>query len=345
MARAKHNPLLNLIHKVKLIRGSAHFSFPLLADGALYVGQVDQDLIKLNGESLRVLWRRPSAGFVPRCASSNLVILTSDRSFQTRAVDADGTIVWTLEPKGRWGWDLWRDRLLSFDLSDGVTVVDPATGLEVDRIPLETRPGEVAWFRCGDILLLCQGKGDPFRAYDLTRHEFIWERNLLQELARQYRVENNSALLRLRAGQPGRFIGARGKGLFAFDLTNGQLVWGVPVHAKEGPLNVDGDRIYVWARTDDIRSDRLVCLDETTGSTVYEVPVEPYGPWSEGALSARHLAYAARMGVILLFRRSDGEEVWRHDYKQGTSDAPLIAGNRMFVCGGDGNLLVFEGDI
>ena len=323
-----------------------HFGRPLLARGALYVGQVDQDLVKISADSLGVRWRLPSAGFVPWCASANFIILTSYRSTEMRAIDMDGAVAWTLQPKGRWGWDVWGDRLLSIDLTDGVAVVDSETGLEIDRIPVEPRPGEVTWARCGDTLLLCQLDGDPFRAYDLISRKILWERNLLHDITRQHRVKDDSPFfLRVKPGQPGRFVAARGNGLFAFDLASGQLAWGVPVQAKQYALNVSGGRIYVWAPTDNVRSNRLVCVDEASGSIVYGVPVEPYEQWPEGALSDAHIAYAARTGMILLFRRSDGEEVWRHDYKQGTSAAPLIAGNRMFVCGGDGNLLVFEGDI
>lgn len=73
-------------------------------------------------------------------------------------------------------------------MEDGLALADPLTGQIVERIPIVARPGEVTSFTGGDLLIFRNAEGDPYRAYDLVRREFIWERNLLADILRTYGV-------------------------------------------------------------------------------------------------------------------------------------------------------------
>lgn len=337
-------PLLKLAHKVRVVRGSAQVRHPVFVRDAIYVGAADQDLTKLSAGSLEVIWRQPAGGFEPWTALGSVILLTSLRTMQTRGIDLDGNELWTLEKKGRWGWGLWRDRLHSTDLDGGLSFADPETGQLVEQFDIGARPGEVVYGLCGDVLLLRGKSGDPFRAFDLVRRETIWERSLLAEVAGTYDVWDDLPLMITRPGTAGRFVGFRGNGVFGFSMLDGRPLWGVRMRADS--FDVHNGRVYFWTSALDVRFSRLVCLDEPTGAVLYDVTREAFVPWPVGAVSRHHIAYtSSTLGEIVVHRLVDGQELWRHSYPRGISDAPLIAGNRLFVCGSDGSFLAFEGHI
>ncbi len=87
-------------------------------------------------------------------------------------------------------------------------------------------------------------------------------------------------------------------------------LWRVPIGGGFGSCSVVGGRLYVQDRQDD--QDRVVCLDTASGKTL----------WSH--------AYDARPAG------SDG------NYANGPRATPTVAGNWVFIVGGDGQLLALE---
>jgi len=333
--------LLRLAHKMNVVRERSNFPDPVIAHNAVYAGERDHDLVKFAWETLAPEWRVPAEGFEFWESYGNVILLFSFHTGRSRAMRPDGTVVWTLEPKGRFGWERWREHLYSVDVEGGIALADPATGQIVGRSALVPRPNEVLSTICEDVALVQDEHGDPFRAYDLRREKLLWECNLLADMKAKYNARDDVPFPLIKSSGPGLFVCRRGKGLYGFTLDDGQLRWGLDVVART--INTYESRIYVWGATSDVRADRFLCLDAATGALIYEVPVKARGP-RPGAMSERHIAYAERSGSLVLFRLSDGALVWSYQHKQWLG-GPVIAANRLFVGAEDGNLLVFEGDI
>jgi outer membrane protein assembly factor BamB len=236
----------------------------------------------------------------------------------------------------------WNDHLYAIGADIGMVLGDPRTGHILGPTALVLRPNDVFVRVCEDVLLVQDRNGDPFRAYDLVREEWLWERNLLADMKAQYRAWDDVPLPLIKSSGPGLLVCRRGKGLFGIGLRDGQLRWGVDGFCRT--INPHQSRVYVWGGTrPELHRDRFLCLDAGTGASIYEVPIEVKGP-RPGALSDRHIVYTTRDGWMAAFRLSDGARVWSHQHKQWLG-GPVIAGNRLFVGAEDGYLYVFEGDL
>jgi outer membrane protein assembly factor BamB len=333
---------LTLEKKIRVAQGAVGFRRPVVAHDSVYVGHEDQELIRLNWNRLEPDWRIPSDGFKVSHAVGELLLQQSPETFAMRGVREDGTIAWTLQPKGGWGWGVWDDRLYSVDLSGGVDIVDCATGERSDVITVETRPDEVSVGIHDGVLLLHGANGDPFRAFDLLNRTFLWERNLLADLRSSFGLwKEDMPAVPLRGGNDARLIGLRGKGVFAMSLRDGRVLWAAEIQPES--VDVHRDHVFAWSHTADIHTDRLVCLREATGEIVYETTIEtPPFIYPLAAFSDQHVAYTSVYGFAGVFRLSDGALAWSAK-RRGIADAPLIARDRLFIAGEDGHLLVYRG--
>ena len=244
---------------IRVARGSVSLDRPVVAHDSIYAGHAEQDLVKLDWIRFEPEWRIRSDGFQSWCSVGEMLLQVSTDSPVVRAIRTDGTVAWTLPPKGRWGWELWRDRLYSLDLEGGIDLFDPATGQHSGNIPLDTKANEVLWARCGDTLLICDQNGDPFRAFNLLTRQFLWERLLLSEIRSTYGVWEEGNRFAVRPATNDRFVAQRGKGVFGVSLNAGGLLWGAVVAPES--VDVREGHVYLWSGTADIHAHRFMCLE------------------------------------------------------------------------------------
>ncbi len=146
------------------------------------------------------------------------------------------------------------------------------------------------------------------------------------------------------------FIGAGDDGIYALDAATGKLLWNYnqEVHIDASPLvanTVGGWRLYVGSgvsRT--YRSTEVLCLDASTGQSIWRVPVD-LPAWGEPALRGRRLLVglgngnllqsdpAKPAGALLCLDPMTGRRLWRYDVPDGVHARPVAEqGAAWFGC-------------
>jgi len=341
--------------KIKIARGPVSLSAPVVIGDSVFVGHEEGEILRLNWPHVDAAWRLPAEGYAPHAAVGEIVLLRSQREGHLRGLRITGEIVWTLAERGWFavGRDLYCQ-------NQGILQANVSTGAVVGRFDV---PGPPFHFQgvCDGVFLLgtnLKGPSDPIRAFDMERHEIVWERKLREEiLTAAHGIEDKrTAYFTSHCGSEGRVVFYCGKSLFGFALRENRMLWQRNFNVACSRPVMHKGRVYFWAfALDDNPPDetRLVCLDEATGETVYDRHLAAYGgdfvfrQWAgPGHIEGECIAFAtvrSSTGLLTLFRISDGELVWSFTYKAATSE-PVLSGQRLLVTAHDGNMLVFEGD-
>jgi len=209
---------LRLSKTVTVCYGNGIIGWPLVGPDAIYAEDWRDEMVRLDRNTLRVVWRRPAdksrAAYL--CGS---VLLTGSMSGRIGARRAEsGEWVWQKET--RFGTHLWRGRLVV--PGEEFQILEPETGEVEDSFPVQggvNGPGTL----CGDILVSEHGEqGDPVKAVNLNERRLVWQRDLLAEMKSQYGVEQEVPVISLVAGtMRDRFIATRGGSTFACSLEDG----------------------------------------------------------------------------------------------------------------------------
>ncbi len=159
-----------------------------------------------------------------------------------------------------------------------------------------------------------------------------------------------------------------------FGESGPNVVWRVPIGPGYTGPSVVGNRLFIMDRTkdegigkeveNDIRKrgevpggERVVCLDATTGATLwehgYDCPYKiayPTGPRCTPTVDGDGVYTLGAMGDLMCFRIDDGSVVWQKkliaEYGTrappwGYASHPIVDGPRLLVpCGGEGSAVV-----
>jgi outer membrane protein assembly factor BamB len=337
--------------KLRIARGPVSLSPPLVKNESVFVGYEEGDILRLDGSQLQSVWQIPAEGFGPWSSVGELVLLRSMGSPGFRGVSPTGRIMWTLS--GDPGWALCDQHLYS---NDGETIIqaDATTGEIVAHYAV---PGPAFQFLgcCHGIFLLGTGRtreSDPVRAFDVTSGQILWERNLRQEFlaAAEGIEERRTAFYSAHCGSEGRRVVHCAQSLFGFAVRENRILWQRNFDLASVVPKMHEGRVYFWAYSGRERAEGnnvLVCLDEATGETIYELPLATYGgdfAWMQfprGSVHVDHMAFGTRSGLLAVFRLSDGALVWSCKYKTEVYQ-PVLWDHGLLVTAEDGNLLVFE---
>lgn len=346
-----------------IARGRVILDTPYLTTTAIFAGDKEKVVVKLDKRKLKEVWRKNTKLQVRGGHGEVILLAYYD---EAQAWNPDGDMLWKRKVPSY--FVAREDRL--YVMESGLEVVDLTTGKACDHFK-ECPEGYPALLHDGVLFVRNPEKSDPLRAFHLGERRVKWERNPGEEIKARYGIDGQG--LSLAASVPGRFVAARAGHLFGMSVTDGEILWMAPVNVPyHWPQAKDG-RIYVWTTapvtvsqktTFDLSSgqvsrersqpaggeNRFVIVDEVTGEIVSDRPLGPYGaPFQRfqepmrGTLCKRHIAFTTQAGLIALFRLSDGELVWHHEYRDELF-YPVFEGNRLYTPCADGSLVVFEAE-
>jgi outer membrane protein assembly factor BamB len=93
-----------------------------------------------------------------------------------------------------------------------------------------------------------------------------------------------------------------------------------------------------------------VIVDGTTGAVVVNQLLSAHGPafaqFQEpygGTICRKHVLFTTNSGLMALFRLSDGELAWQHEYGDRLY-SPVADDNRVYVTSASGDLVMFEAE-
>lgn len=336
--------------KVRIAPSRTFLHAPVVTERSVFVGSEDGEILRLRWPLLETAWRVPAEGFFADSAFDDIVLLKSLDTLQYRGLHGDGGIAWTLELReGSTPWVRWGDKL--FCNNPGVFVADARTGEVIEHYDVAGRPIRAGGLIAPGLYVYSTEEApDLLRIYDLSAGRLVWERNLRAEVRAAYGITDPHVGVLAGSTRSDVLVAKSEKHFFGLSRQDGHLLWRRALWVEGVRFAFEGGRIYAWAaQEDDPRGDRLVCLDEATGEAIYDRRMSSFGGEVAAAysptkpsISSGRIAFGTRAGLLAIFRLSDGELAWSHNYKTQLYDA-VLDGNRLVVTAADGNLLVFEG--
>lgn len=342
---------------------------PHVTSDGVIVGDGNPDrptIVKIERTTLRAAWRK-RANLWYRRGCGDLVLLGCGD--ENQVWNSNGDVLWSrrfARNPFALGDRLWY-------INEGhAEVVDFATGRTVELLAC---PTGIAQFLSDDGNVVFLGpstqEGEPLRAFELRTQKLLWERKLLGEIRERHGVECPQGLL-FHLSSAGRCIADSGTHVFSIAVADGSLRWAQKLGYR-APHYFDG-RIYGWSTSgarattrttlDTVSREisretvapatyenRFVILDEDTGAIIVDRPLAKYGPAFDqfleplqGTPCRNHMAFTvADTGLLVLFRLSDGEMVWHHEYDDELF-GPVNDDNRLYVRCANGTLVVLEAE-
>jgi outer membrane protein assembly factor BamB len=134
-------------------------------------------------------------------------------------------------------------------------------------------------------------------------------------------------------------------------------LWRKPIGAGYSTVAAVGDRLYTMATVGE--EEKVLCLDASTGETVWATSVGPSkasdlgdtGPRSTPTVDGDRVYTASSAGRLVALATSDGAEIWSHDFpgdppRFGYSVSPLVDGDLVLIesggSGEDPGILAFD---
>lgn len=277
-------PLVEAWHRA--FDGTAFGSVPVVADGVVYVGDLDGTLHAVSLADGADRWSFtaddagfPSAAAIGRVGESRLVVVGDDVGL-VRALDAgSGEIRWTYEMQG--------------EISGGPTIVDGPDG---PRVLVGSQ----------DATLAC---------LDLATGKPIWE----HEIADQIRCSPTVA--RTTAGDRVFLAGCDGK-LHVIDVATGTEMAAVPIDGPTGTTPASlGDRVFFGTE-----GGVFFAIDVVKGEVVWRVAATAAGQSYRSSAALTHdLAVVGFRGkAIEAFSVTDGGRAWRQPMRGRVEASPAI---------------------
>ncbi len=305
-----------------------YFASPIVVDGLVYIGGLDDRLHAYDEFTGAEIWTGPSQGsiFLGSAAYGQGLVFASASSGPMRAYDAlNGDIVWSTAEETRYR--------AAPAVSDGIVYAIRVDGT-LTAIDAET--GTLIWSTAADCCAFDQSpaidRGRVFQnrtngtliAYDALTGAELW-------------TAPDSSVGTV-AATGGKVIYTNNPDVVALDQASGTELWRSPVFANAvvgSPAVADGVVV--------VQSAELTALDEATGAVLWSAPTP--GGW--GPTIANGLVYASEPnGIWNAFRLADGAHIWSVSLGgcSGTcSDAmPVVTNGTLFLSGPQPNLRAYR---
>lgn len=282
--------------------------------GRVFVTTGFGELVALDAANGRVIWRQkvntPLSGAPTVTGGTVFVAARNGTAWAVRA--SDGKIMWTANGNAA---------------TAGVTGVSaPAVAGGVAVFPFAT----------GQLLALDRATGDPLWSAQVAGTRPGRAIALIRDMTGDPVIAGNMVLAGTSSGRTD-----------AFDLTSGAQIWSARDGANSPPLVAGG---AVWVVNDQAQ---LVRLDAATGARVWAQNLPyfttnrvkkqaritmTYGP----ILAGGRLVAASSDGVLRYFNPTTGAALGQAAIPGGAVTAPVVAGQTLYVVGGDGQLHAFR---
>jgi outer membrane protein assembly factor BamB len=236
---------------------------------------------------------------------------------------------------------VWHGRVLFRGLP--LTIVDGHTGNVEDTIDLPPVAG-FGGFLVDELLLDATPDRTRLSAFDLVARELRWQASLTGAFSEAGVTIDADQTFTVRSDTGDPIVGYASRALFGVSPADGTVRWVRPAWLSSVvPIVADG-LVYasLWNPM------RLLALDQQTGTTVFDLPLDERIPGFELphvdvmlTVAGEHLIATRRNGAMVLFRRADGELVSTYQYRDELA-LPIVTSRYILVPAGDGCLLVFD---
>ncbi len=343
--------------------GSIELGSPVVAEGKVFVGVVDDEnidaagIIALDAVSGEQIWKRSTDSSIPHApVYADGLVYGLSHIGTVYAVDAEtGELRWT----HALGDPLNRRTLTSPAVGDGlvhvvltggiVVALDAETGTEAWKtgdiknadlpysFPIPARFENMLFFGAGSSL-----EGSVILGIDACSGEELWRSNEFSGRAR--------SAVTIGAGKA--FIGSLHDTFHAIDLATGALAWEVPnvggtssAAIAESLVYVGGDNSGKVVAIDAETGDQQWCFQ--TGRAVMDLTHYLRGGsavLSSPAISGDLIYVGANDGMLHALDRASGQSRWDFDFGVPVVSSPAVSGNTVYVCALDGNVYAFVKD-
>ncbi len=331
---------------------------PIVAEGRLYVSDVDTRISAFDTETGRKLWDteltpddEDDGHMSGGLAFENGRVFVTTGFAQVIALDAEN------------GKELWRR-----NVDAPMRTAPTARGGRVFVVTLDNQlyalngaTGETLWTHRGiaEVATLLGGASPavdagiaivPFSSGELLALRVESGRDLWTDsLAALRRTDVLSSLSQIR-GRPivdrGRVYAVSHSGqTAAIDLRSGQRVWDAEIGGQESPW-IAGDYLFMLTNESE-----LICLSRDTGRIYwirplprFEDPDDKEDPivWTGPILASDRLIVAGSQGTALAVSPYDGRIIGEQDLPDGVSVAPIVADRTLYVLTDDAEIVALR---
>lgn len=340
-------------------------AIPVVTSSCVVTSDGAGAVVALEKSTLREMWRKEAAGREPRWAIGERVILVSSRG-DDECWDERGTLLWAR----KLGLSTLRvgDELYTRVSPTRIARVELGSGQTLEE--LEVSPGKPLALAGQRLVLKHQNQ---VSAFDLVQRRVLWERDLVDDARVQYGIiEDSGSVLAVVPAEDDILVLRRGHWLLGASATDGRLLWAIPAHVPYYWPEVRDGRVWAWvtgaraetlkmldvdtgviavSRSKPVGQNRIVSLDAARGTSLYDRPLVSFDPAlgeyqepQKGALGHANVLYATRSGLLLAFRLSDGELVFKHQHSSQLF-SPVISGNHAYVTCANGTVVAFEAEV
>lgn len=324
----------------RVARGPVILAGPFVSETGIVTGQRSDFVARFDKRTLKETWRKRGMAWI-RSMHGDSILVFVGKTRETQLWDGDGKVVWTRTGNAA----AFGDRL--YFLSDGqLQVVDVLTGRVVAQFPCPD--GTTQFVHDGTLLLVdFRVSTGQLHAIDLAEQRVRWHEDVRTMIGQQFGDPCRRGVAFI-ASRPGSVVVKTGAHLVGLSLADGSLQWGLRLAVPYiAPLARDG-RMYVWsAPSEKAAENRLVIVEESCGAIVVDRPLSEYGPAFQraqevygGTLCRNHVVFSSSSGLVAVFRLTDGELAWQHEYGDGL--APVFADGRLYAATVGGDILIFE---
>jgi outer membrane protein assembly factor BamB len=323
----------------RVARGPIVLSGPFVSDTSLFTGQTTDFALKLDKQTLKEVWRKKQMASIRSCHLDSILVFVGKKN-EMQLWESGGKIVWT-----RRGNQYAFDDRLYFAEDSKLHVVDVITGRTIDEFE---SPGGNALFERDGTLLLGEREDSPgvVSAVDLAGRRVIWEQDLRAKIQEQFGDACPRGLAFV-ASRTGSVVVKTGEHLVGVSLANGSVEWGLRLAVPYLAPKAADSRMYIWSAPTPT-DNRLTIVNEATGAIDVDRPLSEYGPAFQrvqqvygGTICRNHVIFTSNSGLMALFRLTDGELVWQHEY-QTHLFSPIFRDNRLYMATAAGDIVIFE---
>ena len=346
-------PLAEAWHRA--FEGTAFAAVPVIADGVVFVGDLDGTFraVSLADGADRWTFTAADAGFPAAAAIggagvARLVVVGDDTGLVRGIAAATGEVRWTYETEG--------------EISGGPTIIDAADG---PRVLVGSQDASLACLSLADGKLLWKHSiADQIRCSPTVARTAAGDRVFLAGCDGKLHVIDAATGAETAAvpidGPTGTtpavagdrvFFGTEGGVFFGIDFVKGAAAWRKPaavtgqsyrssaaIADRLAIVGFRGKAIEAFATTDGERAWRRPTRGRVEASPAV---VTATGP---GGAPPREVAIVAdAAGVVVALDAATGEPAWDFDAGGGFGGGPAVAAGRVVIASDDGTLWCFRG--
>ncbi|WP_135364887.1 outer membrane protein assembly factor BamB family protein [Halosimplex halophilum] len=306
---------------------------PTVADGVVYTGSAADAVHAFDAETGEARWEFPTSSYVETAPTV--------RDGRVYTADADG-VVYALTTDGEAAWRHETEQNLhsrTLAVRDGTVYVGTA-----GNMPMVVS-GDTDKSKAGKVLALDADSGEELWSFEGPEDWFT-----------------GPAL-----GDGRVYVGNHTGEVFALDAASGEERWSRSATAAEDdsatvlvPPTYDDGSVYVAVHA----AGRVAALDAESGEPEWRVSLPEANVKSSPAVTDDRVFVASygyrgaaltggetptaeesgTVGVLSALDRADGSEDWTHETDHDFRSSPAVAGDRVYVGGGDGVLAVARDD-